>query len=288
MNKNDKKNENAAVIFIDSSQATDLSADGSSFTYRMSPPLSIPNNASPRLSVLEADLFYTSPNVSTAKNNNKLRFATWDAGQIAGATYLNNNYTEHEIAFADGLYALEDVRTIVIEYCESNPKLADSALDLTGINATQSVQVSYDAENSPKGLMIFWSDSNSIGKLLGFTSNDVVDLFTIATNSRQQHYNLIGDSVANFDAVQHFQLHLSVLSGSNYTADGKGGGQIACSITPDVAPGYQIRYRPIHPLPCEALALRGHSGTIHVRMTDNHGVNAVLREGYSARILVTW
>ena len=61
------------VLFIDSSQANDLSADGSTFTYTMSPPLQVPGDADPRLSVLEADVVYTTPNVSAAKQNNSLK-----------------------------------------------------------------------------------------------------------------------------------------------------------------------------------------------------------------------
>ena len=278
-----------AVVFIDSSQASDLSADGSTFTYRLSPPLPVPSDADPRLSVLECDIVYTTPNVSVAKANNSLKFSTWSGGTYADGTYVNFNLVEHEITFEEGLYALNDIRSAVVDFCEASTKLADSALDLKGVSATQKVVVDFDAENQASGLLISWADSNSIGKLLGFTTDDVVDLFAITSADRDQHYQFTGDTTANFDSVSHFQLRLSVLSGQNYDPSGGAGGQVAAAIVPDVEPGSTIRYRPYHPLPCEALALRGgRTSSITCRVTDNLGTNAVLRESYSARILVTW
>ena len=278
-----------AVLFIDSSQANDLTSDGSTFTYRLTPPIQIPGDGDPRLSVLECDIVYTTPNVSTSKANYSLKFSTWDGGLFSDNSYANYNLVSHELEFEEGLYSLDDIRTAIVEFCESNTKLADSALDLRGQSATQKCIVDFDAENQPSGLLIQWSDSNSIGKLLGFTEDDVLDLFSIATADRDQHYSFKSDSTANFDSVSHFQLRLSVLSGQNYDPSGSSGGQVAAAIVPDVNPGSTIRYRPYHPLPCEAMALRGgRTSSIVCRVTDNHGVNAVLRESYSARILVTW
>jgi hypothetical protein len=232
---------------------------------------------------------YTTPNVSAAKQNNSLKFSTWSGGLYSDGTYANFNLVEHEITFPEGLYSLADIRTALVEFCEASTKLADTALDLRGVNATQRVVADFDAQNQVSGLLLKWSDANSIGKLLGFASDDVVDLFSIATADRDQHYAFTSDTTANFDSISHFQLRLSCLSGQNYTPDGSSGGQVACAIVPDVSPGSTIRYRPVHPLPCEALSLRGgRTSSIVVRMTDNHGVNAILRESYSARILVTW
>jgi len=153
-----------AVLFIDSSQANDLTSDGSTFTYRLTPPIQIPGDGDPRLSVLECDIVYTTPNVSTSKANYSLKFSTWDGGLFSDNSYANYNLVSHEIVFEEGLYSLDDIRTAIVEFCESNTKLADSALDLRGQSATQKCIVDFDAENQPSGLLIQWSDSNSIGK----------------------------------------------------------------------------------------------------------------------------
>ena len=75
----------------------------------------------------------------------------------------------------------------------------------------------------------------------------------------------------------------------NYDATGSGGGQVACAITPDVAPGNLIRYRPYMALPCQAHALKGNRSTsVRFQMTDNNGAAVVLNEAYTARILISW
>ena len=277
------------VLFIDSSKANDLTSDGSTFTYTLQPALQVPNDADPKLRVVEADIVYTTPNVSAAKANNSLKFSTWSGGSYAAGTHVNFNLTNFEIVFDEGLYSLADIRSLIVQFCEASTKLADSALDIRGVSATQKVEVNYDAENNPAGLLIQWSDTNSIGKLLGFSSDDVLDYFTITASDLDQHYTFVSDVTANFDSISHFQLRFSCLSGTNYDPSGSGGGQVAAAVVPDVSPGSTIRHRPYHPLPCEALALRGaRTSSFVVRVTDNHGVNAILRESYSARIIVSW
>ena len=76
-------------------------------------------------------------------------------------------------------------------------------------------------------------------------------------------------SPANFDAVSLYLLNCSVLSGQNYDASGSGGGQVACAITPDVAPGNLMQYRPF-------------------AMTDNNNQAVALNETYTARIMISW
>ena len=182
-----------------------------------------------------------------------------------------------------------DIRATLVQFCETSTKLADSALDLRGVAATQKVELSYDAENDTQGLLVQWSDANSIGKLLGFTSDDIVDLFAIDSANRDQHYVFTGDETANFDSVSHFQLRFSILSGSNYDTSGNASGQVAAAIVPDALPGSTIRYRPYHPLRCEALALRGgRTSNFTVKVTDNLGNPAVLRESFSARVVISW
>ena len=96
---------------------------------------------------------------------------------------------------------------------------------------------------------------------------------------------------ANFDAVSLYLLKCSVLSGQNYDASGSGGGQVACAITPDVAPGNLIQYRPLIPLPCQAHALKSNrTSSIRFAMTDNNNNSepVVLNEAYTAWILISW
>ena len=55
--------------------------------------------------------------------------------------------------------------------------------------------MSYNAEAQESGIHFKWSSTGSIGSLLGFTSDDIVDYFTITTPD--QHYDFTADETAN-------------------------------------------------------------------------------------------
>ena len=82
--------------FVDSKQGFNRPPDGSSFTYRLEPALMVPFGAEPALRVLEANVFYTSPNVSAAKSNSKLKFSVITSGTVAGGDVST---TDHEVTF---------------------------------------------------------------------------------------------------------------------------------------------------------------------------------------------
>ena len=304
------------VLYLDSS-VSNRAAGSAKFVYRMSPALFIPQNTSPVLKVVEADLPYTSPNVSAAKSNNKLKFAIWSGGNFETA-YPNSattsledaltDYKVHTIEFPDGLYALADIESVVQNFIQSDTTLQDFAITFQGINATQKVQIDFDQANNNYGVVFFWDETDSIGKLLGFTadsSNDYThvvehtryvkhNLFDIGnshfdTNTPENHYYFTGDEVAHFDAVSHYLLQLSCVDDTNY---GSGGSfsQAVCAITPDVTPGSWIRYRPVYGgLPCACSQLAGtRTSAIQVRLTDNSGGDIYLAEGFTARVIISY
>ena len=272
------------TLFIDSTLGNNLSSGGDTFDYVLQPALSLPFDVSPELRVLEANVFYTSPNVSAVKNNNTLRFAQITSGTIEGNTA---SLDEHTIVFEDGLYSLQDLRDEISAFClESN--IHDSALDVIGHGPTQKTEFRWDVQGTAYGIILYLSDANSIGSLLGFNSVDIYyDYWSHVTPLEQAHFR--SNNSANFDAVSLFLLTASCLSGVNYDATGSGGGQVAAAITPDVSPGSLIRYRPLHPLPCQAESLRGNrASSITFSITDNNGDPVYLKEGWNARILLSW
>ncbi len=103
------------TLFVSSDQGHSRSADGSAFTFPLTPALQIPYDKDNEVifSVTEANLWYTSPNVSAAKANTKLRFAMMLRGTIAGGTA---DYEEHTITCAEGLYNLSGTRSENIVY----------------------------------------------------------------------------------------------------------------------------------------------------------------------------
>ena len=71
------------TLLIDSKLGRNQSDGGSAFEYPLEPALVVPFDAKPTLRVLEANVFYTSPNVSAAKSNNKLKFSVITSGTVA-------------------------------------------------------------------------------------------------------------------------------------------------------------------------------------------------------------
>jgi len=270
------------TLFIDSKLGRNRSADGSAFEYPLEPALMIPFDAEPTLRILEANVFYTSPNVSAAKSNNKLKFSVITSGTVAGGDVST---TDHTITFDDGLYSLADINAELADYLESTSTIADAALSFVGHGPTQTVIADWDAEAAGVGVILRFSESDSIASLLGYAATDL----TYETGEGGKHKYFRSPSPANFDAVSLYLLKCSVLSGHNYDSSGSGGGQVACAITPDVAPGNLIQYRPLIPLPCQAHALKGNrTSSIRFTMTDNNNESVVLAETYTARILISW
>ena len=271
-------------LFIDSAEGKNLSVNGDSFSYFLSPPLSLPFDAKPVLRVLELDLWYTSPNVSAVKGNNTLRFAQITSGNfVFGTASLDH----HEITFDDGLYSLQDIRDEIAAYCTA-ATIHDAALDIVGHNPTQKTIFKWDVQNTGYGVVLYLSDSTSIGSLLGFDKVDLhFDNFGIVT--AKETANFKSGSSANFSELSHFLLHASCLSGSNYNSAGSDTSQVACAVTPDVAPGSLIRYRPLTSIPTQCDSLRGaNTSQIVFKMTDNNGSPVVLKESWNARILISW
>jgi len=270
------------TLLIDSKLGRNRSADGSAFEYPLEPALMVPFDAEATLRVLEANVFNTSPNVSVAKSNNKLKFSVITSGTVAGGDVST---TDHTITFDDGLYSLADINAELADYLESTATIADAALSFVGHGPTQTVIADWDAEAAVYGVILRFSESDSIASLLGYAATDLT--YEIGEGGKHKYFR--SPSPANFDAVSLYLLKCSVLSGQNYDASGSGGGQVACAITPDVRPGNLIQYRPLIPLPCQAHALKGNrTSSIRFTMTDNNNESVVLNEAYTARILISW
>ena len=136
------------TLLIDSKLGRNRSADGSAFEYPLEPALMVPFDAEATLRVLEANVFNTSPNVSVAKSNNKLKFSVITSGTVAGGDVST---TDHTITFDDGLYSLADINAELADYLESTATIADAALSFVGHGPTQTVIADWDAEAAVYG-----------------------------------------------------------------------------------------------------------------------------------------
>ncbi len=272
------------TLFVSSDQGQSRSADGSSFTFPLSPALQIPYHKDNKviLSVTEANLCYTSPNVSVAKANTRLRFAMVMKGTVGGGTAI---LEEHTITFSEGLYNLSDIRSEINNYC-AGKNIPDTLLDVVGHTPTQSVEILWDVQASGYGCIIYTADADSIGKLLGFRTDLIYDAHAYDTPVEVATFR--APEAAHFDEVSLFLIHISCVTGSNYSADGTIS-QVACAITPDQPPGSLLRHRPLYPIRCDASSLTGaRTSSLRFSITDGNGNACVLKEAWNARVVISY
>ncbi len=203
-----------------------------------------------------------------------------------GALFNNTAILEqHTITFAEGLYSLSDIRTEINSYC-SGKAIPDTLLDVVGHTPTQSVEMLWDVQSSGHGCIIYMSDADSIGKLLGFRTDLIYDSHAYETPVEIATFR--APEAAHFDAVSLFLIHISCVNGFNYSADGTIS-QVACAITPDMAPGSLLRHRPLYPIRCDASALASaRTSSLRFSFTDGNGDSCVLKEAWKTRVVISY
>ncbi len=272
------------TMFVSSDQGQSRSADGSSFTFPLSPALQIPYNPDKDviLSVMEVNLWYTSPNVSVAKSNFKLRFAMSLRGTIAGGFAT---LEEHSITFSEGLYSLSDIRSEINNYC-AGKNIPDTLLDVIGHTPTQSVEMLFDVQASGYGCIIYMGDADSIGALLGYSEDLIYDAHAYDTPVEIATFR--APEAAHFDAVSLFLIRISCVTGSNYSADDTIS-QVVCAITSDQPPGLLLWHRPLYPIQFDASSLTGaRTSSLRFSITDGTGGACVLKEAWNARVVISY
>ncbi len=155
---------------------------------------------------------------------------------------------------------------------------------MVGHTPTQAVEVLWDVQASGYGCIIYMSDADSIGALLGFPKDRIYDAHVYDVPAEVITFR--APEAAHFDAVSLFLVHISCVNGSNYSADGNIS-QVACAITPDQPPGSLLRHRPLYSIRCDASSLAGaRTSSLRVSITDGNGNACVLKEAYNARVVI--
>lgn len=274
--------KNQTILYLNSEGKANQRGDGDPhFTYRMTPPLYIPLDATPVLKVLEANIVYTQPNIKTTE---KLKVTVSLTSESSKAL---------EIEFPPGLYSFSDINAKIVAACESDTDIEDTMLRLEAVSATQKVHFVYHASEQQDYIEISFAEAPTLAHLLGFTQETYTYDYAALIGSDStlvEREQIAAETSANFDVFSHYLLNLSCVT-QGYASDGKVGQNAACAITPaekSVLPGGTITFRPINPIPNYCPALCGHTASIDVTVTTNSGETAVLQEAYSAVILIEW
>lgn len=210
-------------------KAANVSSDGSQFTVILDRPLSLPyNSVSATLSILQASIWNTSPNISPTFANSVFRF------RAAGIFYTLN--------IPEGLYSLSGFGSfLAVQF--SNLGLATNLIIVSGDESTQRTILTF----LNAGDQVDFTVANSCREVLGFNSRVVT--------APSAGYNEYSDNEANFNRVNSYLIR------SNLVSQGipinSIGANIIAQIPINAAVGSQINYQPQHPTPVDASELIG-------------------------------
>lgn len=200
--------------------ATAISADGSGFSVVFTDPLVIPKASVVDCSVgvVQANIWYTSPNISTDFKNNIFEYTTSEAP--AGTISL---------AIPQGLYSLAGLNSYLSSQFVNVGHPAN-LITISGDDATQKTILTF----LTSGDSVDFTVPNSVREILGFNSAVV----TAPSNN----YNFYSDEPGNFNRVNSYIIKSNLVTGGiqlNSSAQG-----IIATVPIDVKPGSQITYQP--------------------------------------------
>ena len=213
--------------------AINKSENGSDFTVQLNEPISIPDNAVDcSLRLLTASIWFTTPNISIALNNNTIFY-------FNGANKI--------IVIDDGLYSLGDLNLVIARELVLNGDPSD-LFTLVGDNSTQKVLICFTTNN----VTIDFTPPNTPRILLGFDS--------IVTPASVADTCVKGTEVAAFNSLEAYLITGNLIS-DGIPANSINSG-IMAFVLPDAQPGFQINFAPFVPISVSATELIGKSKNV--------------------------
>lgn len=204
---------------------------GNRFAIQLLDPISIPERALyATLEITSAQIWNTSPNVSSQIGNNKF--------------YITYNATPYTITIDDGLYGVAELEAYLQREFISEG-LPDDLIVLSGDDSTQRTVITFNYLNTT----IDFNPADSCRDVLGFDAGTVS-----ATVIGESIYS---DNQAAFNRVNSYYIKSNILSTG--IPQNKFGTGIIAGVPIDVQPGSQITYSPRHPLRANADELIGKS-----------------------------
>ena len=223
-------------IFFSSSEssgATDVSPDGSRFSVFLDNPIKIPASVVDcSLSVVQAQIWNTSPNIAQEYNNNTFSFTTSDAG----------NAGTHTIEISDGLYSLSDLNGF-ISVALLNLSLPSNLITISGLPSTGQSYLTFQLV----GDSVNFNTNTSVRTILGFDYG--IYTATISTKS------IYSQGVAKFNRNNSYLITSDIISGGipiNSISP-----NVIASVPINVPPGSQINYVPFNTSEVDAMSLVG-------------------------------
>ena len=240
--------------------ATNIQLQGSVFTVTLQYPLSLPKGTLySTLEVHSASIWYVTPNISTARQNNYLE--------------VNIGATVYPLTIPDGLYNFPQlVNALSIGFNSNYPTAIYRWVDMFSFdadNATQRVAITVLKNDA----QINWNVPNSVRNVFGFVAVPVPPALPINQTPPAipilAPITYLGNAEAAFNVINQYYISGNLVhTGIPNNSDSS---NLMTVVYIDVPPGSQINYQPRLPLLIDAAELIGGQRTqFTFRLTDQN------------------
>lgn len=250
--------------------AINRSSDGSYFEVQMQDGLSLPSNAlNPTLSVEEATVWWSVPNIITGKND-KMYF---------NGPLVNDTTTNIVITIPQGLYDLSGLNQAILRELESAGAKIDpyTLITFSPDQATQKVQMRVNYSN----VVIDFTYNDTPREILGFNSETYGPYATTPVS-------ILAPNIASFNQINYFLIHSDLTNkGIRFNNDYN---QTMCQVLIDVSPGSQIISTPFNPAKINVSELiNAKRNNIRMWITDDNN-NRINTNGeyWSVRLVIRY
>ena len=267
-----KSNEKSEItLLVNSAYGENKSADGHSFTQRLSPPLRVPAGKDPQIEATEVGIWHTSPNV-IAGTNNVLKF-TFSAVS-GGATQT--------FTFPEGLYSLNSIN-LRLQHFLISLGLDQNTVSFVPVQAESKLLIHFQPDTASGTVGIDFSDvANTMRQFLGFQGSG-----SLSAAAESSFY---GSNVSKFNTLEYYKLEAVGLSISGgYGEAGGNDSNCIAVVIPNVSPSQLIVQRLAHPIKLHCNIAGATISQITWRLLDNNDqpVNTN-SENFSARVRITY
>lgn len=181
--------------------ASNISNDGSRFTVQFNDPFFLPSNAyNCQLSIIQANIWNVSPNISQQLNNNTLQIS--DSNGI------------HTVDIEDGLYDIDTLyNELAYKFDNLHPlRPAFPFKDMVyiyGNESTNRMYIEFKYNASVAGLQFIWANSD-IRDVMGFTAGAPTSPPVLSTPDNS--YSLVSDDFPKFNQYNSFVIHSNIVN----------------------------------------------------------------------------
>ena len=251
-------------LILDSTHAASKSSDGSEFIVRLSPMVSIPNEAiNVEVGLLCAEVYNSFSNVTGS--NNQFVFTVNHSGISA---------TQKTVTLPNGAYSLATLQEVITRFCEADVDCPDLLFTFSFNPATRRVSIQTDPTMTAPlltltAVTIEFSHSNmsAIASLLGFPTSDVVYASFDAARSMEEVVGTLNATIN--ETTTSIQIRSDLATGG---IDPKGHGSTLMAAFSPRTPGALVLYEPYNVLWHECSVANGSFSSLLMQLTDSAGM----------------